>query len=96
MAATDGTAGGTIVFSPSSGQVAVWSRDLAGAQSGTQYDCFVARGGSLTLIGWMDRAGDVAYWVGQVPSGVTLGHPGDRIVVQAEQPGARPALSGTF
>jgi hypothetical protein len=38
----------------------------------------------------------VAYWVGQSPAGVTLGHAGDRIVVQADVPGAAPVLSGTF
>lgn len=96
LATADGTPGGMLIFSPSSGQVAVWSRALSGAVTGTHYDCFVARGGSLTLIGWMDQAGDVAYWIGQVPVGITLGQAGDRIVVQAEQPGASPALSGTF
>jgi hypothetical protein len=44
----------------------------------------------------MDSAGNVSYWVGQVPMGVTLGQAGDRIVVQAEVPGATPVLSGTF
>jgi hypothetical protein len=92
----DGTSTGMIVFSPSSGQLAVWSHDLVGMASGTRYDCFLVRGSSLTLIGWMDTAGDVAYWVGQAPAGVTLGNAGDRIVVQADVPGAVPVLSGTF
>lgn len=96
LTAADGTSSGTIVFSPSSGQVAVWSRGLAGAGTGTRYDCYLAHGSALTLIGWMDYAGSVAYWVGNVPAGVTLGHGGDRILVQAEAPGAAPALSGTF
>jgi hypothetical protein len=96
LVAADGTSMGMVVFSPSSGQLAVWSRDLVGMASGTRYDCFLVRGSSLTLIGWMDTAGDVAYWVGQSPAGVTLGHAGDRIVVQADVPGAAPVLSGTF
>ena len=96
LVAADGTSTGMVVFSPSSGQLAVWSRDLVGMASGTRYDCFLVRGSSLTLIGWMDTAGDVAYWVGQAPAGVTLGHAGDRIVVQADVPGAAPVLSGTF
>jgi len=96
LAGPDGTSRGMVVFSPSSGQLAVWSDDLVGIASGTRYDCFLVQGPSLTLIGWMDDAGDVAYWVGQAPAGVTLGHAGDRIVVQAEVPGASPVLSGTF
>jgi len=96
LLATDGASMGMVVFSPSSGQLAVWSHDLVGMASGTRYDCFLVRGSSLTLIGWMDYAGDVAYWVGQTPAGVTLGHAGDRIVVQADVPGAAPVLSGTF
>lgn len=96
LTAADGTSTGMVVFSPSSGQLAVWSHDLAGMASGTRYDCFLVRGTSLTLIGWMDDAGDVAYWVGQAPAGVPLGHTGDRIVVQADMPGAAPVLSGTF
>ena len=96
LLATDGSSAGMVVFSRSSGQVAVWSHDLVGMASGTRYDCFLVRGSSLTLIGWMDDAGDVAYWVGQAPAGVTLGNAGDRIVVQADEPGAAPVLSGTF
>ncbi len=96
LVAADGTSMGMVVFSPSSGQLAVWSHDLVGMASGTRYDCFLIRGSSLTLIGWMDTAGNVAYWVGQTPAGVTLGHSGDRIVVQADVPGAAPVLSGTF
>ena len=96
LVTADGTSSGMIVFSPSSGQLAVWSHDLAGMASGTRYDCFLVRGSSLTLIGWMDDAGDVAYWVGQAPTGLMLGHAGDRIVVQADTPGAAPVLSGTF
>jgi len=96
LVGADGTSMGMVVFSPSSGQVAVWSRDLAGMASGTRYDCFLVRGSSLTLIGWMDDAGNVAYWIGQAPAGLTLGHAGDRIVVQADAPGAAPVLSGTF
>ncbi|HTS14152.1 MAG TPA: hypothetical protein VMH24_00675 [Candidatus Sulfotelmatobacter sp.] len=96
LTAADGTTSGTIVFSPSSGQVAVWSLGLAGTASGTRYDCYLAHGSALTLIGWMDYAGNVAYWVGNVPAGVSLGRAGDRILVQAEAPGAAPAMSGTF
>lgn len=96
LSTVSGTSAGMVVFSPSSGQLAVWSRDLAGAGAGTRYDCYLARGASLTLIGWMDSAGNVSYWVGQVPMGVTLGQSGDRIVVQSEVPGATPVLSGTF
>jgi hypothetical protein len=96
LSPVSGASAGIVVFSPTSGQLAVWSRDLAGAGSGTRYDCYLAHGASLTLIGWMDSAGDVSYWVGQVPTGVTLGQAGDRIVVQAEVPGATPVLSGTF
>jgi hypothetical protein len=96
LSAVSGTSGGMVVFSPSSGQLAVWSRDLAGAGNGTRYDCYLAHGASLTLIGWMDSAGDVSYSVGQVPPGVVLGQASDRIVVQAEVPGATPVLSGTF
>ncbi len=96
LLATDGSSAGMVVFSRSSGQVAVWSHDLVGMAGGTRYDCFLVRGSSLTLIGWMDDAGDVAYWVGQTPAGVTLGNAGDRVVVQADVPGAAPVLSGTF
>ncbi len=96
LTAADGTSAGMVVFSSSSGQLAVWSPVLAGMATGTRYDCFLVRGSSATLIGWMDAAGDVAYWVGHAPSGVTLGQAGDRIVVQADMPGAAPVLSGTF
>ena len=96
LSPVSGTSAGMVVFSPSSGQLAVWSRDLTGAGNGTRYDCYLAHGAALTLIGWMDSAGDVSYWVGQVPTGVTLGQAGDRIVVKAEDPGAMPVLSGTF
>lgn len=96
LVGADGSSMGMVVFSPSSGELAVWSHDLAGMASGTRYDCFLVRGTSLTLIGWMDNAGDVAYWIGQAPAGVALGHTGDRIVVQADTPSATPVLSGTF
>jgi hypothetical protein len=96
LSAPSGTSVGMVVFSPSSGQLAVWSRDLVSSTAGTRYDCYLAHGTALTLIGWMDSAGDVSYWVGQVPAGVMLGQASDRIVVQAEVPGATPVLSGTF
>ncbi|MFI5261788.1 MAG: zf-HC2 domain-containing protein [Candidatus Limnocylindrales bacterium] len=96
LATASGTPAGMVVFSPSSGQLAVWSHSLNAAQAGARYDCYLERDGRLTVIGWMEQAGDVAYWVGQVPSGVTLGQAGDRFIVQADHPGASPVLSGTF
>lgn len=59
-------ASGTLVYSPTSGQLAVLASGLAQPPSGMEYRCWVEIGGSRTRIGQMFLGGDVAYWAGDV------------------------------
>ncbi|HEX5465720.1 MAG TPA: anti-sigma factor [Candidatus Limnocylindrales bacterium] len=90
-----GAAGGTVLFDPDSGELLVFSAGLGTEAGGEPYDCFVEHGGQRTRIGWMEAAGGVAYWVGGLPAGTTLAS-GDRFLVETDDPGATPALSGTL
>ena len=96
LTATDGTRGGTVLYSPSSGELAVWGRGLGETASTERYDCYVIHDGQAVPVGYMRMAGDLAYWVGNAPSGTPLGTPGDRFVVISSEAGSQPALSGTF
>jgi hypothetical protein len=96
LQAADGSRGGSLLFSPSTGQLVVWSGSLAAAEPGERYDCYVIHDGQALPVGYMREAGQFAYWIGQVPPGTPLGSQGDRFLVVSGGPAAAPTLSGTF
>ncbi len=91
-----GQRGGTLLFGPTSGQLVVWSRALEPPRAGERYDCYLELAGQRTLVGWMHQAGEMAYWVGEVPAGTPVGIPGQRFLVVSGEDGGTPVLSGTF
>ena len=88
--------GGLVLLSGDGRRLAVVSNALATPPSGTEYDCYVERGGVRTVIGRMHFAEGVAYWAGSVKGDAQFGRPGDRFVVVQRTPGATPELSATF
>jgi hypothetical protein len=69
LASTTGaTTTGTLVYSPSSKELAVIADDLAPPPAGHEYRCWVDVGGRRAPIGKMFFGGDLAYWVGPVPA----------------------------
>lgn len=64
----DTDASGTLLYSPGSEQLVVLAQGLEQPPPGMEYRCWVESGGVRTPIGKMFFAGDVAYWVGPVPS----------------------------
>ena len=63
----DSELAGTIVYSPGTKHLVVLAEGLEKPPAGMEYRCWVERGGERTPIGKMFFAGDVAYWVGEVP-----------------------------
>jgi hypothetical protein len=92
-----GDAVGTLLFSPSSGDLVAVASDLAPEGSGQEYGCWIEVDGTRTRIGKMYWAGDLWAWAGPVPAmadvpdgavfGVSLG-PADGAS------GATPVLTG--
>jgi len=69
LASTTGAStNGTLVYSPSSTELAVIADELAQPPAGHEYRCWVDVGGRRTPIGKMFFGGDLAYWVGPVPA----------------------------
>jgi hypothetical protein len=96
----DGVPGGVVVVSPGSGRLAVVSSALEAPPEGARYLCLLDRDGTVTQVGYMRweptaSGGGLAYWAGDARP-ADLGLPGDVFVVQLDQPGAQPALSGEF
>ena len=77
--ATGGSTTGTVLFSPSTGDVVVVADALARPPAGQEYRCWVEVGGVRQPIGRMFFGGSLAYWVGPVanvkglPAGARFG-----------------------
>ncbi len=71
----DSGANGSLIFSPSSADLAVVATGLKLPPAGYEYRCWVSVDGSRQRIGKMFFSEDLAYWVGPVPalSGVSSG-----------------------
>src|SRR5262245_12395010 len=73
LASTTGSdATGTLVYSPETEHLVVLAQGLEQPPPGMEYRCWVESGGERVPIGQMFFAGDVAYWVGEVPATATL------------------------
>jgi hypothetical protein len=74
LASTTGDASvtGTLVYSPGTDHLVVLAQGLEQPPPGMEYRCWVESGGVRTPIGKMFFAGDVAYWVGEVPNADSL------------------------
>ena len=58
---------GTITYAPGTNRLVVLAQGLEEPPAGTEYRCWVESGGQRVPIGRMFFAGDVAFWVGEVP-----------------------------
>jgi hypothetical protein len=58
---------GTIAYAPRSNRLVVLAQGLEEPPPGMVYRCWVESGGERTTIGQMNFAGDVAFWVGELP-----------------------------
>ena len=74
LASTTGDASvtGTLVYSPTTDHLVVLAQGLEQPPAGMEYRCWVESGGVRTPIGKMFFAGDIAYWVGEVPNADSL------------------------
>jgi hypothetical protein len=104
LAATGTTAPeGTVVWGAQSGRLAVVTADLPQPPAGSEYRCWVERGGTRTAVGAMEFGAGLAYWAGWVDPASGIG-PGSvfgvSLVPLAGGPGAAsppPAvLSASF
>jgi len=68
----DTSVSGTLVYSPATDHLVVLAEGLKQPPAGVEYRCWVESGGVRTPIGKMFFAGDVAYWVGEVPNADAL------------------------
>ena len=68
LTATDAAAGaaGTLLFSPSTGELVVVASGLAPARRGQEYGCWIEVDGDRTRIGKMYSGGDIQAWAGPV------------------------------
>lgn len=80
VSATGATTSAEVVYSPSSTELVVVADGLAPAPAGHEYRCWVEVDGRNVAIGKMFFGGDLAYWVGEVPTVATLA-PGARFGV---------------
>ena len=86
-----GNENGIAVMSEATHELAVLVTHLA---SGSQYHCYIERGGQRTWIGHMYGDGGLQYWAGSMDSGMDM-QPGDLLVVALDE--AAPAvLSATL
>jgi hypothetical protein len=63
----DDEVSGTIAYGPQSNRLVVVAQGLEQPPPGMVYRCWVESGGERTTIGQMFFAGDLAFWVGEVP-----------------------------
>jgi hypothetical protein len=76
---TGGDTAGWVLFSPSSGEVAMLATGLGPAPAGTTYACWIESGGTRRRIGVLYADGGTGTWVGpvtglaDVPAGATFG-----------------------
>lgn len=96
--ATGASTTGSLVFSPSSTELAVIADKLPPPPAGHEYRCWVDVGGRRAPIGKMFFGGDLAYWVGAVPELAGVG-PGTSFGVSlidlaaSDQPGQQVLVS---
>ena len=57
---------GTVVWGAQSGRLAVVTADLPQPPAGSEYRCWVERGGTRTAVGAMEFGAGLAYWAGWV------------------------------
>lgn len=69
LAATSlgGSAAGSLVFSPATGELVVVATNLAPVAAGQEYGCWVETGGQRVRLGRMYHAGDIWTWAGSAP-----------------------------
>jgi hypothetical protein len=94
-----GDAAGSILFSPSEGELVALATDLPPLAEGMEYGCWVEAGGQRVRLGRMYPAGGLWSWAGPVSGldglpagarfGVSAGRPGDAA-------GSTPVLVGTL
>ena len=58
---------GTITYAPGTNRLVILAQGLEEPPAGMEYRCWVESGGQRVAIGRMFFAGDVAFWVGEVP-----------------------------
>jgi len=58
---------GTITYAPGTNRLVILAQGLEEPPAGMEYRCWVESGGQRVAIGQMFFAGDVAFWVGEVP-----------------------------
>jgi Anti-sigma-K factor rskA, C-terminal len=98
LVATDagGTASGTLLYSPSSGELVMVASGLADPAAGQSYGCWVEVGGERVRIGRMYDGGDLQAWAGPVDGLGDL--PADAVfgvsLVPAEGGSGTPVLTG--
>ena len=70
-AGLDATA--SLLYSPATTELVILAEGLPTAPAGQEYRCWVEDGGQRTRIGRMFFVGEVAFWVGDVPTLATAG-----------------------
>jgi hypothetical protein len=75
-AAGDGPQAGSVLFSSATNELVMVASGLPAPAEGEEYRCWVESGGSRAFIGAMYRAGDLAYWVGELGQMTGEGEPG--------------------
>jgi hypothetical protein len=98
LASTTGdAASGTILFSPSTGELVVVADDLAEPPEGSEFRCWVEVDGTRRPVGRMFFGGGLSYWVGDVEAvgGLTGGATfGISLSDGSGSTGAEPVLVG--
>jgi anti-sigma factor RsiW len=98
LLATAGGAGaqGTLLFSPSTGELVMVASGLAGLEPGQEYGCWVEADGERRRIGKMYPGGGLQSWAGKVDGLADL--PDDAVfgvsLVPADDGPAEPVLTG--
>jgi hypothetical protein len=84
----DTSVSGTLVYSPATDHLVVLAEGLQQPPAGVEYRCWVESGGVRKPVGQMFFAGDVAYWVGEVPDTASL--PADAVFGVSPTPAGNP------
>jgi hypothetical protein len=85
----DTSVSGTLVYSPATDHLVVLAEGLEQPPAGVEYRCWVESGGVRKPVGQMFFAGDVAYWVGEVPDTASL--PEDAVFGVSPTPAGNPS-----